>query len=87
MTKPNEQHQFDLHYVPHNILEGDIYKYILAGVDIPSRQNVTRTLKTMKESEFAFVLEAIHNKCGVFQCDIRSEFKSDKTKLLEKNNL
>ena len=34
VTKPNEQHQFDLPYVPHNIFEGNTYKYILAGVDV-----------------------------------------------------
>ena len=31
-TKPNEQHQFNLPYVPHNVFEGNTFKYILAGV-------------------------------------------------------
>ena len=34
VTKPNEQHQFDLLYVPHNVFEGNTYKYILTGVDV-----------------------------------------------------
>ena len=33
VTKPNEQHQFDLLYMPHNVFEGNTYKYILTGVD------------------------------------------------------
>ena len=27
VTKPNEQHQFDLLYIPHNLFEGNTYKY------------------------------------------------------------
>ena len=37
VTKPNEQHQFDLLYIPHNLFEGNTYKYILTGIDIASR--------------------------------------------------
>ena len=33
VTKPNEQHQFDLLYIPHNLFEGNTYKYILTGID------------------------------------------------------
>ena len=28
VTKPNVQHQFDLLYMPHNLFEGNTYKYI-----------------------------------------------------------
>ena len=31
VTKPNEQRQFDLLYMPHNLFEGNTYKYILTG--------------------------------------------------------
>ena len=40
VTKPNEQHQFDLHYMPHNLFEGNTYKYILTGIDVSSRYKV-----------------------------------------------
>ena len=92
MTKSNEQHQFDLLYVPHHVFEGNAYKYILTDVDVPSRYKVARALRTKKVSEVAFVLEAIFKKVGVlkypkvFQCDNGSEFKSDVTKFLEKHN-
>ena len=37
VTKPNEQHQFDLLYVPRNIFVDNTYKYILTGVVTASR--------------------------------------------------
>ena len=93
VTKPNEQHQFDILYMPHNLFEGNTYKYILTGIDVASRYKVARPLKTKKSSEVAFVLEAIYKKGGVFkypkvfQCDNGSEFKNEVTKLLEKHNV
>ena len=32
VKKPNEQHQFDLLYMPDNVFEGNTYKYILTGI-------------------------------------------------------
>ena len=93
VTRPNEQYQFDLLYMPHNIFEGNTYKYILTGIDVASRHKVARPLRTKKSSEVAFVLEAIYKKSGVlkypkaFQYDNGSEFKSKVTKLLEKYNI
>ena len=81
VTKPNEQHQFDLLYMPHNLFEGNTYKYILTGLDVASRYKVARPLKTRKSSEVAFVFEAIYKKGGVFkysktfQYDNGSKFK------------
>ena len=93
MTKPNEQHQFALLYMPHNLFEGNTYNYILTGIDVASRYKVARPLRTKKSSEVAFVLGAIYKKGGVFkypktfQCDNGSEFKNEVTKLLEKHNV
>ena len=92
MTKPNEQHQFDLLYMPHNVFQGNTYKYIWIGVDVASRYKVARPLRTKKSSKVAFMLEAICKKGGVFkylrvfQCDNGSEFKNEVTKMLEKHN-
>ena len=93
VTKPNEQHQFDLLYMLHNLFEGNTYKYILTGTDVGSRYKDARPLMTKKSSQVAFVLEAIYKKGGVFkypkmfQCDNGSEFKNEVTKLLEKHNV
>ena len=81
MTRPNEQHQFDLLYMPHNLFEGNIYKYVLTGIDVASRYKVARPLRTKKSSEVTFVLEAIYKKGGVFkylkvfQCDMVQSLK------------
>ena len=78
--------------MPHNVFEGNAYKYILIGIDAASRYKVAIALKTKKSSEVAFVQEAIYKKGGVFkypkvfQCDNGSEFKNEVTKLLEKHN-
>ena len=88
VTEPNEKHQFDILYMPHNLFEGNTYKYILTGIDVASRYKVARPLKTKKSSKVAFVLEAIYKKGGVFkypkafQCD-----NGSLTKLLEKHNV
>ena len=72
--------------MPHNLFEGNTYKYILTGIDVASRYKVPGPLRIKKSSEVAFVLEAIYKNGGVFkypktfQCDNGSEFKkrSDK---------
>ena len=55
VTKPNEQHQFDLVHMPHNVFEGNTYKYLLSAVDVASRYKVAKPLTTKKSSEVAFV--------------------------------
>ena len=92
VAKPNEQHQFDLLYMPFNIFEGNTYKYILTSIDVVSRYKVARSLRTKRSSQVAFALEAVYKKGGVFkdpttfQCDNGSELKNEVTKLLEKYN-
>lgn len=51
VTKSYEQHQFDLLRVPYNVSEGNLYKYILAGVDVVSISKVIRALRTKKTTE------------------------------------
>ena len=93
VTKPIEQHQFDLLYMSHDLFEGNAYTYILTGIDVASRYKVARPLKTKKSTKVAFVLKEIYKKGGVFkypktfQCDNGLEFKNKVTKLLEKHNV
>ena len=92
VTKPNEQHQIDLLYMPHNLLKGNTYKFILTGIDVACRYKLCGHLKTKKSIEVAFELKAIYKKGGVFklskafQSDNGSEFKNEVTKLLKKHN-
>ena len=93
VTKPNEQHQFDLLYMPHNLFERNTYKYILTGIDVASRYEFARPLRTKKSSKVVFVLEAIYKTDDAFkypmtfQCDNGSEFKNEVSKLLEKHSV
>ena len=93
MTKPNEQHQFDLLYVPSNVFGGNTYGHVLTGVDVASRYKVARALRTKKSSKVVIVLGAMYKKrrvfkySKVFQYDNESKFKSDLTRLLEKTML
>ena len=93
MTKPNDQHQFDLLYMSHNVFEGNTYKYILTGIDLASRYTVARALRTKKSSKATFVLESVYKEGGVFkypkvcQCDNEPEFKNEGANLLEKHNV
>ena len=79
--------------MPHNLFDGNTYKYILTGIDVASRYKVARPLRTKKSSEVAVVLNEIYEKSGafkypkVFQCDNGSEFKNEVTKLLENHNV
>ena len=90
VTKPNKQHQSDLLYMPHNVFERNMHKYVLTVIDVASRYKVARAHRTKKSSEVAFVLESVYKKGGafkypkVFQCDNEPEFKNEVTKLLEK---
>ena len=51
---PNQQHQFDLLYMPHNVVYGSTYKYILTGVDVASRYKIARPLRTKKQVTLLF---------------------------------
>ena len=92
ITTPNQLHQFDLMYMPGNKLYGNVYKYILTGIDTASRYKVTRPLRTKKASDVAEMIADIYKKGPLtwptmVQVDNGSEFKADVTKLFEKNSV
>ena len=41
--------------MPHNVFEGNTYKFILTGADVASRCKVAKTIRTKKSSENAFL--------------------------------
>ena len=61
VAKPNEQHQFYLLYMSHNLFEGDTCKYILTVIDAASRYKVARPLRNKKSSEVE-LLEEIYKR-------------------------
>ena len=92
VTIPNEMHQFNVLYMPSDTLYGNKYKYIQSGIDAASRYKVTRLLRTKQAHDVAEMIADIH-KVGpltypkIFQCDNRSEFKPEVTKMLEKHEV
>ena len=51
VTKPNEQHQFALLYMPHNLFEGNTYNYILTGINVASRYKVARPFRIKSQAK------------------------------------
>ena len=51
VTRPNEHH-YDLLYMPHNLFDGNIYNYILTGIDVeaklhlPWKQSITKVVSS-----------------------------------------
>ena len=85
-------HQFDVLYMPGNMLYGNKYKYILSGIDVVSRYKVARPLRTKQVKEVAEKIADTY-KVGpltypkIFECDNASEFKGEVTRLLEKHEV
>ena len=92
VTIPNEMHQFDLLYMSLDTLYGNKYKYILSRINVASRYNVARPLRTKRAKDVANMIPDIY-KVGpltypkIFQCDNGSEFKAEVTKMLEKHEV
>ena len=53
MIIPDEVHQFDLLYMPRDMLYGNKYKYILSGIDVASRYKVARPLRMKQAKDIA----------------------------------
>ena len=89
---PNEMHQFDLLYMPSDMLYGNQYKYILSRIDVTSIYKVVRPMRTKQAKDVADMIADIY-KVGpptylkIFQCDNDSEFKAEVTKMLEKHEV
>ena len=92
VTIPNEMHQFDLLCMPSDTLYGNKYRYILAGIDVASRYNVARLLRTKQAADIATMIADIYKVepltySSIFQYDNGSEFKAELTKMLEKHEV
>ena len=57
MTKPNKQHQFDVLYIPHNVFEGNMYKYVLTGIDVAPRYKVATVPRTKNQANLHLCLK------------------------------
>ena len=60
MMIPNAMHQFDLLYMPSDMLYGNKCEYILSGIDVTSRYKVMRPLRTKQANDVADMIASIY---------------------------
>ena len=92
VTKPNQIHQADLLYLPHDKVYQNTYKYTLNVIDIASGYAASRPLKTKKASEVAEMFKDIYKKGPLrfpdeLHVDSGTEFKGDVLKLMKEHNV
>src|SRR5260364_165313 len=91
---PNECHQADILYMPHDRVNNITYKYCLYIVDVASRFKWAVPLSDRSASSVAKAFKKVYknSKCPLIwpkllMVDPGSEFKSDCKELMEKNNV
>ena len=92
VTKPNQLHQADLLYLPHDKVYLSSYKYTLNVIDVASGFKVSRPLRTKQASEVADMFKDIY-KMGPLKypeelhVDSGTEFKGAVIKLMKEKNV
>ena len=90
-STPNDIHQADLLFLPHDTVNRKTYKYALTVVDIESRYNEAEplTLKDGKEVAKAFgnIYKRTMNYPKLLQVEPGREFMGSVTQLMAKHNV
>ena len=91
-AKPNDIHQTDILYLPHDRYEKKTYKYALNIVDVASRYNGSYQLTTKNSKEVAQAFQWMYentllNYPKTLIIDDGKEFYGDVTKLMEKHDV
>ena len=81
VATPNEMHQFDLLYMPLDILYGNKYKYILAGIDAASRFKVARLFKVQDAQELNDP-EKVSSRCVKHLYGLVDELNDTETEMI-----
>ena len=88
---PNQVHQADLLFLPHDSLRRKIYKYALTVVDVASRYKDAEPLSTKNSEEVAKAFTNIYKRKLTYpkllQVDPGREFMGDVNKLMESHNV
>ena len=89
---PNDIHQADILYLPHDKLKKKTYKYVLNIVDVASRYKGSYQLTTKNTKEVAQAFQWIYENTPLTYpktliIDEGSEFRGDTTKLMEKHDV
>ena len=91
-AKPNDIHQADILYLPHEKYEKKIYKYALNKVDVASRYKGSYHLTTKNSKEVAHAFQRIHGNTlltypKTLIIDDGKEFYGETTKLMVKHDV
>ena len=91
-AKPNDIHQADILYLPHDKFKKKTYKYALNIVDVASRYKGSYQLTTKNAKEVAQAFQWIYQNTSLTYpktliIDDGKEFYGDVTKLMEKHDV
>ena len=91
-AKPNDIHQADILYLPHDKFKKKTYKYALNIVDVASRYKGSYQLTTKNSKEVAQAFQWMYKNTELnfpktLIVDDGKEFYSEVTKLMEKNDV
>ena len=90
--KPNDTHQIDLLYLPHDKIRNKRYKYALTVVDVASRYKDAEPLSEKSSVAVSAALTKIYSRGPLrfprlIQCDNGAEFKGSVNQLLLKHQV
>ena len=91
-AKPNDIHQADILYLPHDKFKKKTYKYALNIVDVASRYKGSYQLTTKNSKEVSQAFQWIYENTPLTYpkmliIDEGSEFRGDTTKLMDKHDV
>ena len=91
VSKPNQVHQADLLFLPHDTIWGKVYRYALVVIDVASRYKDAEALRTKESGEIGKCFAKIYSRRlswpGVLMVDPGREFMGSVTKLMEKHGV
>ena len=91
-AEPNDIHQADILYLPHDKFKKKVYKYALNIMDVASRYKGSCQLSTENTNEVAQAFQWIYQNTPLTYpktliIDDEKEFYGDTTKLMEKHDV
>ena len=91
VSKPNQVHQADLLFLPHDTIRGRTYRYALVVIDVASRYKDAEALSSKDSGEIARCFSKIYSRRldwpGVLVVDSGREFMGSVSKLMEKHKV
>ena len=91
VSKPNQVHQADLLFLPHDIFKRKTYRYTLVVIDVASRYKDAEALTSKESSEIARCFSKIYSGKlgwpGVLMVDPGREFMGSVTTLMKQHGV